>query len=409
MTAHHRPDLPPAARPTADGASPTITHVAAGLLGILPFSTDVYLTAMVDLGRDFGVEVAGVQRTMLAFTFGFALAHLFVGRLADLFGRRPVAIGGTAIYLVAAIAAILAPNLDTLVVARLVQGAAAAAGPIVARTLIRDTVTPENAGRALSKVGVLFGVAPLVAPFVGTFAAGHFGWRGALGTLAIYAAVLLVALLLRLPETRPQHVHGAERVSIMKALRHCVRTRAFVVGCLALGMGYGALYSWLTTSAFLMVGKLGYTKVEASWVYTAGAFGFLAGGMIAMRLARVLLPRHVLRIAAATMILGTAVPLALVVSGDVHWWGLMLALFPYYIGWGLAQPMATAIGMRPFPEMAGQASAWLGIAQQVGGMSFAVVAASLGGGTATLVIMTISALAFTGSVFLPVQKAPPTA
>ena len=88
MTQH----LPAAARPTADGASPTITYAAAGLLGMLPFSTDVYLTAMPELGRDFGVAVAGVQRTMLAFTLGFAFAHLFIGRLADLYGRRPVAL-----------------------------------------------------------------------------------------------------------------------------------------------------------------------------------------------------------------------------------------------------------------------------------------------------------------------------
>ena len=405
MTSH----LPPSARPTADGASPTITHLAAGMLGLLPFSTDVYLTAMVDLGRDFQVEVGGVQRTMLAFTFGFALAHLFIGRLADRFGRRPVALVGIAVYLVAAVAAVTAPSLDLLVLARFVQGGAAACGPIVARTLIRDTVAPENGGRALSKVGAIFAVAPLAAPFVGTFAAGLAGWRGALGTLAIYGAVLLVALWLRLPETRPPNVHGAERVTILRALAHCARTRAFVVGCLALGAGYGALYAWLTTSAFLMVDRLGYSKVEASWVYTAGAVGFLLGGVIAMRLTRRLIPRHVLRIAAAAVVVGTAGPLALLLSGHVHWAVLLVALLPYYVGWGLAQPMATAIGMRPFPEMAGQASAWLGIAQQVGGMAFAVVAASLGGGLATPAIMTIAALVFTAVVFMPVQKAPPTA
>ena len=406
MTAPHRPDLPPTARPTADGASPTITHLAAGLLGLLPFSTDAYLTAMVDLGRDFGVEVAGVQRTMLAFTFGFALAHLFLGRAADQFGRRPVVIVGILVYLVAAVAAVTAANLDVLVAARFVQGAAAASGPIVARTLIRDTVPPEHAGRALSKVGALFGIAPVLAPFVGTVATQLFGWRGSLGTLPIYGVILLVALVWRLPETRPAHVHGADRVSILKALRHCVRTRAFVVGCLAVAAGYGVLYTWLTTSAFLMVGGLGYSKMDATWIYTAGAIGFLAGGMIAMRLTRTHTPSHVLRIAAGAMLVGTLVPLALLLTGRPHWGVLLVALLPYYVGWGLAQPMATAVAMRPFPEMAGQASAWLGIAQQVGGMAFAVVAASLGGGTATPVVMVAAAVVFTVSVFIPPQKTP---
>lgn len=400
----HRPDLPPAARPTETGASPTITYAAAGLLGMLPFSTDVYLTTMVDLGREFGVAVAGVQQTMMAFTIGFALAHLAIGRLADRFGRRPVALIGIAVYLVGSALAVAAPSLGLLVAARFVQGAAAATGPIIARTLIRDTVPPENGGRALAKVGALFGIAPLVAPVIGTLIAQSAGWRGALSTLLVYGAILLAILWKRLPETRPPNVHGADRIGILQALRHFVRTRAFVVGALALASGYGVLFTWLTTSAFLMVGTLGITKFQASLVYMAGSGGFLVGNMIAMRLARSRPPRHVLRVAGGLMILGTLAPLVVVTAGAGAWIPVLIALLPFYLGWGLAQPMATAIAMRPFPESAGQASAWLGISQQAGGIAFGLVAATLGGGLGTLTVMVVAALAFTGVVFLPVQK-----
>lgn len=400
----HRPDLPPSARPTADGASPTITFLAAGMLGMLPFSTDVYLTAMVDLGHEFGVAVAGVQQTMLAFTVGFALAHLVLGRLADRFGRRPVALAGVGLHLAASIVVVMAPTLATLVAARLVQGMAAATGPIIARTLIRDTVPPEHGGRALAKVGALFGIAPLVAPVVGTVIAQWAGWRGALATLIVYAAVLLVVLWRRLPETRPAQVHGADRISILRALRHFTRTRAFVVGGLALFCAYGVLFAWLTTSAFLMVGALGISKFHASLVYTLGSAGFLAGGMLAMRFARTMPPRHILRLAGGLMIVGTIAPLCVVGLGLAHWAALLASLLPFYLGWGLAQPMATAIAMRPFPEAAGQASAWLGISQQAGGILFALAASSFGGGMATLVVMVVAAIAFTGVVFLPVQK-----
>ncbi len=403
MTAPHRPDLPPSARPTADGASATITYSAAGLLGILPFSTDVYLTAMVDLGHEFGVEVAGVQQTMLAFTVGFALAHLVLGRLADRFGRRPVVLVGVAVYLVASLAAISAPSLALLVAARFVQGAAAATGPIIARTLIRDTVPPENGGRALAKVGALFGIVPLIAPLIGTLAAQVAGWRGALSTLVIYGGLLLPILWRRLPETRPPHVHGAERIGILQALRHFVRTRAFVVGALALAGGYGVLFVWLTTSAFLMVGTLGITKFQASLVYMAGSAGFLSGNMLAMRLVRTQPASRVLRAAAGAIVLGTIAPLAVITAGVAHWLPVLVALLPFYLGWGLAQPMATAIAMRPFPEAAGQASAWLGISQQVGGIVFGIVASGLGGGEASLVVMVAAALAFAGVVMLPAR------
>jgi len=400
MTQH----LPEAARPTADGASPTITYAAAGLLAVLPFSTDVFLTAMVDLGRDFGVTMAAVQRTMLAFTLGFGLAHLFVGRLADLFGRRPVALVGIAVYVVGSVLAVMAPSLDLLVVARLIQGATAATGPIIARTLVRDTVPPENGGRALSKVGAYFGIAPLVAPLVGTLAAEHGGWRAALAVLIVYGLALGAVLWWRLPETRPSNAHGAERVSIVRALRHFVRTRAFVVGCLSLACGYGVLFSWLTTSAFLLIDRLHMTKMQASFIYMVGSAGFLLGGVVAMRLTRQLIPRHILRIAAALMILGTVTPLLVLEAGVTTWPPVIAALLPFYVGWGLAQPMATSIAMRPFPEMAGQASAWAGMAQQLGGIAFALAAASFGGGLATLAVMIAAAVAFTATVFLPVQK-----
>ena len=95
--------------------------------------------------------------------------------------------------------------------------------------------------------------------------------------------------------------------------------------------------------------------------------------------------------------------IALAASGHHHWVLMLVTLSPYYVGWGLAQPMATAIAMRPFPQMAGQASAWLGIAQQVGGMGFAIVAAQLGGGIVTLVVMAVAAVAFT-AVVLPAER-----
>ncbi|HYA72409.1 MAG TPA: MFS transporter, partial [Roseiarcus sp.] len=114
--------------------------MAAALFAVLPYSTDVYLTVMVDLGREFGVAVAGAQRTMLAFTLGFGLAHLVVGEFADRFGRRPTAIVGIGVYCAASIVAAAAPSLDVLVAARFLQGMAAASGPILSRTLIRDAV-----------------------------------------------------------------------------------------------------------------------------------------------------------------------------------------------------------------------------------------------------------------------------
>ena len=85
-------------------------------------------------------------------------------------------------------------------------------------------------------------------------------------------------------------------------------------------------------------------------------------------------------------------------AGYRHWAVIFACLAPFYCGWGLGQPMATAIAMRPFAHIAGQASAWLGLIQQLGGIAFALIAAALGGGTATPLVMAAAALAFVASI-----------
>lgn len=389
------------AHPGHAGNSGVIVPVAAALFAVLPLSTDVYLTTMVDLAGDFHTDIAGVQRTMLSFTLGFGIAHLFTGRFADQIGRRPTALVGIAVYVAASILAALAPSLELLIVARFVQGLAAATGPIISRTLVRDTVPSEFAGRALSKMSALVGIAPLCAPLLGTFAASLGGWRAAIVVLVLYGGVLSAVLWKILPETRPTHVHGADKVSIFRALTHLARHRVFLIGTAAMACGYGMLLSWLTTSAFLLVGTLGMSKLEASAIYALGSAGFVSGGMIGMRLTQLVLPRVILRIAAGLLLTGALAPAVVLWAGFGHWAVILIAVLPFYVGWGLAQPMAIAITMRPFPEMAGQASAWLGLFQQVGGIALSLAAAHFGGGMATLVVMVIGALGFTLAVTRP--------
>ncbi len=131
----------------------TIILLSAGLHVTLPLSTDIYLSAIPEMARHFAVGVEGIQRTMISFSLGVALAHLFIGGLADHFGRRRVALGGLSLYLIASFACIFSPSLDLLVTGRFIQGMAAACGPILMRAIIRDCIEPQEAPRAFAQVG----------------------------------------------------------------------------------------------------------------------------------------------------------------------------------------------------------------------------------------------------------------
>ena len=391
-----RLDSPPAAATIAFPAA-TIIPLTAALFAVLPFSTDVYLTAMVDLGREFGVAVGGVQRTLISFTLGFGLAHLAVGHIADCFGRRPTALVGLALYLAASALAVAAPTLGALVAARFLQGLAAATGPILCRTIIRDAAPPDQAGRWLAKNGAYLGLAPLTAPLIGALLAALGGWRAALAFLVVYGAALLLVVWLRLPETRPTRRGEAANPPVLSALVDLLSHRAFVAVAAALASGYGMLLTWLSTSAFLLIGELGLTKPQASAIYALGSGAYLGGSLIGVRLSRSVSAMTILRFAGPLLLLGALAPAVALAEGFRHWAVILACVAPFYCGWGLGQPMAIAIAMRPFADIAGQASAWLGLIQQLGGIFFSLIAAALGGGLATPLVMAAAALAFIAS------------
>jgi DHA1 family bicyclomycin/chloramphenicol resistance-like MFS transporter len=392
-----RRDPAPAAAAALPYSAATMIPLTAAMFAVLPFSTDVYLTAMVDLGREFGVAVAGVQRTLISFTIGFGLAHLAVGRIADRFGRRPTALGGLALYVAASALAVAAPTLGALVAARFLQGLAAATGPILCRTIIRDAAPPDQAGRWLAKNGAYFGLAPLTAPLAGAGLATFGGWRAALAFLVVYGAALLVAVWLRLPETRPAARGEAANLPILRALVELLRHRAFVAAAAALASGYGMLLTWLSTSAFLLMGELGLSRPQASAIYALGSGAYLGGSLIAVRLSRSVGAKTILRVAGPLLLLGAVASAVALAEGFRHWAVILVCVAPFYCGWGLGQPMAIAIAMRPFAHIAGQASAWLGLIQQLGGIVFSLIAAALGGGLATPLVMAAAALAFIAS------------
>ncbi len=352
---------------------------------------------MVDLGREFGAAVGGVQRTQISFTLGFGLAHLAIGLIADRFGRRPTALAGLALYVAASLLVVAAPSLAALVAARFFQGLAAASGPILCRTIIRDAAPTDQAGRWLAKNGAYLALAPLTAPLIGALLAGFGGWRAALSFLIVYGAALLVAVWLRLPETRPARREDATSLSIFRALAELLRHRAFIAVALALASGYGMLLTWLSTSAFLLIGELGLTKAQASAIYSLGSGAYLVGSLLGVRLSRSLGAMTILRIAGPLLFLGAAAPALALAEGFHHWAIILVCVAPFYCGWGLGQPMAIAVALRPFAHMAGQASAWLGLIQQLGGILFSLVAAALGGGIATPLVMAVAALAFIAS------------
>lgn len=384
------------APPVLPAAQPRwrIIALAAGLGGVMPLATDIYLIVMPGIARDLNATLAATQGTMAAFGLGFGLAHLFVGVAADRWGRRPVAITSLLLFLIASLAVVRAPSLEWLTAYRFVQGTFCAACPILSRAIVRDAVPGHELARAYSAANMLTGIAPLVAPFLGAWAAGWGGWRAALAILAAYAAVLVAVLIVRLPETRPVATASHEDAPTpLEAAGQILTHRHFVLGAAAAMLIYSSLFTWLTTSPFLIMDQLGLTPTAAAFVYGTGAGVYILTNLVCARWLPGHAPQRVLVVGALLMLAGAMTARFALARAGIGAAGLIVATTPFYVGLGLAHPNALQTVMRPFSHVAGQASAWLGLFQQLGGVAVSLVAVWLGAGLRAITVMIACGLA----------------
>lgn len=371
--------------------SSRLVYILALLHALQSLSTDIYIVALPLVGRDFNVGLAQASYSMISFVLGLAFSHLFAGALADYYGRKPVAIAGLLLYLAATVFAFSAASNDILIIARFIQGiATGAAGPIMMRAIARDHVSPKDAPALFARVSLIAAFGPILSPFIGGITAYYGGWRLALAVLMIYCLLLLFLVIFFLKESlKPEHKAATPLGSPFNSLTILLKNADFCFGATLIFVGYGALYSWLSTGAYMMVVKMGYSADEVALTFISCACTFLTGTFIAKTALKYFKENMILFIASIFAIIGTIGGLWLI-EQKLPWYFMFISVIPFYIGWGILQPLSMGIAMRPFATMAGVASAWFGIAQFMGAASFTYIAGIFDGGKTSLVLMIFS-------------------
>ncbi len=346
------------------GAGWTLPVVICGLVALGPVSTDLYLPSLPTLATVFATDEAAVQRTLSVFLIGFAVSQLLYGPLSDRFGRRPVLMGGVAIYVFASIGCALANSVESLTVWRFFQALGACCGPVVGRAVIRDVYGREQAARILAYVGMAMALAPAIGPIVGGILTEAFGWRSnfwvltgfGIGTLA--AVVLLLAETNRVPD--PDALRPAQQLRNYGVMLRHRQYLGYV--CVVAGV-YSAIFSFISGSSFVIVDGLGLSPTAYGFCFAAVVAGYMVGSFSAGRLTG--------RFGSDRMILAgagiaTAAGLGMLVFALAGWFTVISVVTPFVaamIGIGLVLPNAVAGAVGPFPRMAGLAAAFLGFAQ----------------------------------------------
>ena len=354
-------DTSSAPRPLPEYAHAPILLLIIGFMMLQPLSTDLYLASLPSLATVFGVPASTVQLTLSVFVVGFGGAQLIIGPLSDRYGRRPVLMWGLALYVAASLLCALAQTIQVLIAARFMQALGCCSAIIIARAIVRDAYAPADSARVIARASSWLSLAPLTGPILGSYLQVAFGWRAAFVALSILSAIVLGAVIMRLPET---NVHKNRRATELRGLmanyRHVLGSRAFWAHVLPGALSYGSIFAFISGSSLVLIRVLGVPTQYFGYCFAFGVSGYLCGTIVCRRLLPRFGPSATLRIGSTLSLAAGALFLAVVAAGFAHWSVVVIAMFLTMGAHGLNFPVSQSGSVTPFPQQAGTAAGLMG-------------------------------------------------
>jgi len=374
-----------------------------GLTAFGALSIDMYLPALPAIANDFGASDGVVERSLATFLAGLALGQLFYGPLSDRVGRRPPLIAGVAIYVLASVLCAFATSPNMLAALRFGQGVGACAGMVISRAIVRDVFDHQESARVFSLIMLVFGLAPVLAPLLGSYLMLVTNWRAIFVFMMLFGMVMLYAIVFRLGETRSDATEATARGEHpIAALRLLATNRKLLGYMLASACNSACLFTYISASPALLMGTYGVSPTGFGWLFGLNALGLI----IASQINRAALARfHADSILAVASVAAALFGLALLAIALLDVGGLpaiMAMLFGILSSFGFMMGNASAGALSVDPVRAGSISALMGAAGfTVGGLTM-TIATLFADGTAIpmaavmCVSLMIAAMAFFG-------------
>ena len=371
---------------------PAMTVLLGALIAIAPLAMDIYLASMPSMTRALSATPAQVQLTLSLYMYGWGVSQLLVGPLTDRFGRRPALIAGLALFVVASIACAASRSIETLIAARIAQAIGMGTVAVVPRAIVRDLYTGAHAARVLSLMGIVLGVAPIVAPIIGSHLHVWLGWQSNFIFVAAYGAIALACVLAALPETiRARNARATAPTVLLANYGSVLRSRPYIGYMLVAAFSSSGLFAFLAGSAFVFVSVIGTGEEGFGFLFGAVMLGNIIGATIGSRLVTRLGIDRMLAYSTSLMLFAGVALAALAWARVAHPLAIVAPMFVFMVALMTTMPPATAGALSAFPEIAGSAASLLLFCQFVLASTAALIVGMTFDGSQWPMAMTIAA------------------
>ncbi|MGF7111550.1 DHA1 family bicyclomycin/chloramphenicol resistance-like MFS transporter [Pseudomonas laurylsulfatiphila] len=340
--------------------------VSLAVIGTLgPSAVDMYLASLPDIAQEYSRSYANVQLTLTLFLLAMGAGQLVFGPMVDTLGRRRPLLAGLLVFILSSLTAALAPNLEWLLVARFVQGLGSALTLVVIMSMVRDVAEGARAAQIFALLMTIEGLAPVIAPALGGFLSGNFGWRAIMVVLAVLGAGVLLNSFLVLKETLPVDKRVVSQpCAIVRNYAHISRDSDFLRPALALAAVFFFLFAYIGGAPFVYQTHFGLSATSFGLVFGTTGVAILLGAISAGRLVSQFGLSTLALFGAGCMLMGTLLTLVFALSGP-HLIGVVAGVALSLFGLGVCETTLMSLAMASQDRALGSTAALLGAFQLI--------------------------------------------
>ncbi len=348
----------------------SLLFILAGLSALAPFSIDMYLPAFPAIATGLGTDISQVAFSLTSYFIGISVGQLFYGPITDKYGRRKPLLFGLGIFFLASVGCALSPTIDWLIYMRVIMALGGCVGMVVSRAVVRDVFPVSETAKIFSTLMLIVGVAPILAPTVGSWILTVSTWRTIFYVLSGFGLILILSVYFFLPESGKINSTLPLKVkTIVKDYKTVFTENSFLYFALASSIGMGGMFAYISGSSFVFMNYFGLDEATFGYVFSANAIGFIAGSQLNRLLLNKYSSLQIITFASVILVSVSLLMLATYSMGVITLPILIGLLVTFLFSLGLLVPNTTAMALAPFEKNAGSASAMIGFIQMVFGAS----------------------------------------
>lgn len=320
---------------------------------------DLYTPSLPAITTHFQTSEALVKLTIAFYLLGYGIGQPFFGTLSDSYGRKKLLFAGMLFFAIASLISVYSSNIYVLLGMRFIQGIGAASSGVIAKSIVTDSFSGKEIGKASSYMSLIWGLGPIIAPAIGGYLQHYFGWTSSFYLLALYGAAVLLLTIILLPETNLNRIQ-LNVASILNSYRQTLTHTIFLGSIFGMAIVYSVITIFSIVSPFLIQDIMHYSAIEYGNIALVMGFAYFLGSFCNRFFIEWASTYKLLIVSNVIAVLISFVMVLLNLEAHLNIWLVTVPTFLLFFCGGIIFPNCMAICMSLFVEIAGTASAVMG-------------------------------------------------